>query len=231
MLLKGLQKLTLLDYPEKMACTVFTGGCNFKCPFCHNASLVIGEKLSLSPTLPEEEFFSFLCKRRGILDGVCVSGGEPTLMPDILPFLSKIKELGFLVKLDTNGARPDVLKAAVRERLIDYVAMDIKNSKEKYGLTVGIPNFDISPILESVDFLMNGECEFEFRTTLVRGLHTEEDMISIGRWITGAPRYFLQTFIDSGDIIGTGFDGYDKNETEALFKTLTPYVKNARIRS
>ncbi len=230
MLLKGLQKLTLLDYPGKMACTVFTGGCNFKCPFCHNASLVIGERLRESATLPEEEFFAFLKKRSGILEGVCVSGGEPTLSPNILPFLYNIKELGYLVKLDTNGYRPDVLKKAVGEGLVDYVAMDIKSSREGYGRAVGIDNFDISPICESVDFLMSGEIDFEFRTTLVRELHREAEILSIGEWIAGTPRYFLQTFVDSGDLISPQFSGYDKNETEYLLKLLKPSVPNAQIR-
>ena len=230
MLLKGLQKLTLLDYPGKMACTVFAGGCNFRCPFCHNASLVVGERVKESASLPEEEFFSFLNKRRGILEGVCVSGGEPTIQPDILPFLYNIKELGYLVKLDTNGYRPDILKKAVCEGLVDYVAMDIKSSKEGYGRAVGIRNFDISPICESVDFLMGGNLDFEFRTTLVRELHGEAEILGIGEWIAGAPKYFLQTFKDSGDLISSEFSGYDQNSTEYLLKLLKSTVPNAQIR-
>lgn len=230
MLLKGLQKLTLLDYPGKMACTVFAGGCNFRCPFCHNASLVVGERVKERASLPEEEFFSFLNKRRGILEGVCVSGGEPTIQPDILPFLYNIKELGYLVKLDTNGYRPDILKKAVCEGLIDYVAMDIKSSKEGYGRAVGIRNFDISPICESVDFLMGGNLDFEFRTTLVRELHGEAEILGIGEWIAGAPKYFLQTFKDSGDLISSEFSGYDQNSTEYLLKLLKSTVPNAQIR-
>ena len=230
MLLKGLQKLTLLDYPGKMACTVFAGGCNFKCPFCHNASLVIGDRIRDSATLPEEEFFAFLNKRRGMLEGVCVSGGEPTLQPDFLPFLYNIKELGYLIKLDTNGYRPDILEKAVNEGLVNYVAMDIKSSKEGYGRAVGIEDFDICPICQSVDFLMGGAVEFEFRTTLVRELHRESEILSIGEWIAGAPRYFLQTFVDSGDLISQAFSGYDKKETEYLLKLLKDTVPNAQIR-
>lgn len=230
MLLKGLQKLTLLDYPGKMACTVFTGGCNFRCPFCHNAALVIGERIKESPELPEDELFAFLKKRQGILEGICVSGGEPTLQPDILPFLYNIKRMGFLIKLDTNGYRPDVLKEAVSRGLVDYVAMDIKNSKESYGRTVGIVDFDVSPICESVDFLMSGAVDFEFRTTLVRELHSEADILSIGEWIAGAPKYFLQTFEDSGDLISSGFSGYDQNETSYLLNMLRATVPNAQIR-
>ena len=230
MLLKGLQKLTLLDYPGKIACTVFTGGCNFRCPFCHNASLVLGERVKESASLPEEEFFAFLKKRRGILEGVCVSGGEPTLQPDILPFLYNIKELGYLVKLDTNGYRPDILKRVLSEGFADYVAMDIKSSKEGYAAAVGIENFDVSPICESVDFLMNGNFDFEFRTTLVRELHGEAEILGIGEWIAGAPKYFLQTFKDSGDLISSEFSGYDQNSTEYLLKLLKSTVPNAQIR-
>ncbi len=230
MLIKGLQKLTLLDFPGKMACTVFVGGCNFKCPFCHNASLALGERVSKTDTIPTEEFFAFLQKRRGILEGVCVSGGEPTLMPDLISFLNNIKEMGFLVKLDTNGYRPDVLRKAVSLSLVDYVAMDIKSSKERYAKTAGLKDIDISKIEESVDFLKSGAVDFEFRTTLVKGLHTEEDIIKIGEWIYADVKYFLQGFVDSGDLISSGFDGFDKNETEKLLKLLKTYVPNAQIR-
>ena len=230
MLLKGLQKLTLLDFPGKMAATVFSGGCNFLCPFCHNASLVIGERVRESATLPEEEFFAFLKKRRGILEGVCVSGGEPTLAPDLLSFLNNIKELGFLVKLDTNGYRPDVLRAAVEGGLVDYVAMDIKSSKRGYARAVGLSNFDISKIEESTDFLMKKSVPFEFRTTLVRELHTAQDIVEIGEWLSGDENYFLQTFKDSGDVISAGFSGYDEKETRDLLNTLKVYIPNAQIR-
>ncbi len=230
MLLKGLQKLTLLDFPGKMAATVFTGGCNFRCPFCHNASLVIGKRLNETPSLSEEEFFSFLERRKNILEGVCVSGGEPTIYRDLIPFLYKIKELGYLVKLDTNGYRPSALKEAVTSGLVDYVAMDIKNSKESYAKTVGLENFDIKPILESTEFLMSGKVDFEFRTTLVRELHTERDIYSIGTWLEGDEKYFLQTFEDSGDLLSSRLSGYDKNETKDLLNLIKVYIKNAQIR-
>lgn len=230
MILKGLQKLTLLDFPGKIACTVFSGGCNFRCPFCHNASLVLGERLSESPTLSEEDFFAFLKKRRGMLEGVCVSGGEPTLYPDIIPFLINIKELGYSVKLDTNGYRPSVIREAVAANAVDYFAMDIKNSKESYARTVGVPDFDISKIEESISYLMSCGVDFEFRTTLVRELHSEEDILSIAKWLEGPEKYFLQTFENSGDLIDESFSGYDKNETEYLLKLLKPYVPNAQIR-
>ncbi len=213
MLIKGLQKLTLLDYPGKMACTVFTAGCNFRCPFCHNASLVTNideERIS------EEEFFSFLQKRQGIIEGVCVTGGEPTLQPDLKEFLKKIKDLGYSVKLDTNGYRPEALKDIVNSGLVDYVAMDIKNSQAKYALTCGLDNLDIAKINESVQFLMSGAVDYEFRTTVVKELHTEDDIQDIVSWIQGAKKYFLQGFIDSGDLICTGYSGYDKTELQKL---------------
>lgn len=213
MLIKGLQKLTLLDYPGKMACTVFTAGCNFRCPFCHNASLVTNideERIS------EEEFFSFLQKRQGIIEGVCVTGGEPTLQPDLKDFLKKIKDLGYSVKLDTNGYRPEVLKDVVNSGLVDYVAMDIKNSQAKYALTCGLDNLDITKINESVELLMSGAVDYEFRTTVVKELHTEDDIQDIVSWIQGAKKYFLQGFIDSGDLICTGYSGYDKTELQKL---------------
>lgn len=230
MLLKGLQKLTLLDFPGKVAATVFVGGCNFRCPFCHNASLVIGKRLKDTPSVSCEDFFSFLQKRKGRIEGVCVSGGEPTLYKDLIPFLYNIKELGYLIKLDTNGYRPAVLREAVDSGLVDYVAMDIKNSKESYAKTVGLEKFDITPIEESVDFLMNGKVDFEFRTTLVRQLHTERDIYSIATWLRGDEKYFLQSFTDSGDLLSGGLSGYDKNETELLLKLIKVHVKNAQIR-
>ncbi len=213
MLIKGLQKLTLLDYPGKMACTVFTAGCNFRCPFCHNASLVTNideERIS------EDEFLSFLQKRQGIIDGVCITGGEPTLQPDLKELLKKIKDLGYSVKLDTNGYRPEVLKDIVNSGLVDYVAMDIKNSQAKYALTVGLDSFDITKINESVEFLMSGVVDYEFRTTIVKELHTEDDIQDIVSWIKGAKKYFLQGFSDSGDLICSGYSGYDKTELQKL---------------
>lgn len=228
MTIMGLQKLTLLDFPGKIACTVFTGGCNFRCPFCHNASLVIPSKLGAA--MPTEDFFDFLKKRQGILGGVCVSGGEPTLMFDLEEFISRIKSMGFLVKLDTNGSRPAVLKALVEKGLVDYVAMDIKNSPDMYPKTVGVAGFDVAPILESAEYLMSGAVEFEFRTTLVEGHHTEREMQLIGEWLRGAPRYYLQNFVDSGDLISEDTVGLNKNTSETLLKVLKSYIPNAEIR-
>lgn len=229
MLIKGLQKLTLLDFPEKMACTVFTFGCNFRCPFCHNASLVLADRAD-EHSMTEEDFFDFLSTRRRILEGVCITGGEPTLQPDLPAFIRRVREMGFAVKLDTNGYRPAVLKALVVEGLVDYVAMDVKNSLPRYGETVGITRFDTTPVEESMDFLMEGQVPFEFRTTLVRGLHTREDIRAIGERLAGEERYFLQTFEDSGDLIGQSLSGFDRNETEALLSVLCNYVPNAQIR-
>ena len=229
MLIKGLQKLTLLDFPEKMACTLFTFGCNFRCPFCHNASLVLAARADDS-IISEEEFFSFLQKRRGMLEGVCISGGEPTLQPDLPDFIRRIRDLGFAVKLDTNGYRPAVLRALIDEGLLDYVAMDIKNSLPRYPETVGISRFDTAPIEESINLLMEGRVPFEFRTTLVKGLHTPESIAEMGRRLAGGERFFLQTFEDSGDLIADGLSGFDREETEALLAVLCNYVPNAQIR-
>ena len=229
MLIKGLQKLTLLDFPEKMACTLFTFGCNFRCPFCHNASLVLADRAD-GAIIEEEDFFKFLRSRRGILEGVCISGGEPTLQPDLPDFIRKVKELGFAVKLDTNGYRPAVLRALIDEGLLDYVAMDIKNSLPRYPETVGISRFDTAPIEESMNLLMENRVPFEFRTTLVRGLHTPESIAEMGKRLAGDERFFLQTFEDSGDLISDGLSGFDRGETETLLAVLCNYVPNAQIR-
>ena len=229
MLIKGLQKLTLLDFPEKMACTVFTFGCNLRCPFCHNASLVLADRAD-DTAISEEEFFSFLQKRRGILEGVCITGGEPTLMPDLPDFIRRIRAMGYAVKLDTNGYRPDVLKALAGEGLLDYVAMDVKNSLRLYPKTTGIPDLNTALIEESMDFLMEGHIPFEFRTTLVRGLHTPESVAEMGKRLAGNEPFFLQTFEDSGDLIGEGLSAFDRAETESLLAILRAYVPNAQIR-
>ena len=211
-----------------MACTVFTGGCNFRCPFCHNASLVT--ELNSDEAVDEEKFFSFLKKRQGILDGVCVTGGEPLLNKDLPDFLCKIKDLGYKVKLDTNGSFPDTLKALIKDKLVDFVAMDIKNSKAKYAQTAGIQNLDLSKIEESVDFLRSGAAESEVRTTLVRELHSEKDMEDISEWIEGAERYFIQAFVDSGNLIGSGLSAYTKEESEKLLAVVRRKVPNAELR-
>ena len=228
MRIQGLQKLTLLDYPEKMACTVFTAGCNFRCPFCHNASLVthIPEKADMD----EEGFFAFLRKRKGILDGVCVTGGEPLLQPDIEDFLRKIKELGYLVKLDTNGSFPEKLKNLVDKNLIDYVAMDIKNSIKQYGETIGLDTRYSEAVQKSVSYLKEGHVDYEFRTTDTRNFHTEQDFEEIGQWISGAKRYYLQAFVDSGDLIESNIEGVSKEEMELFLKKVREQIPCAKIR-
>ena len=199
MLINGFQKLTILDYPGKVACIVFTPGCNFRCPFCHNASLVT--HIDKDTYLDVDEVLSYLKKRQGLLDGVVITGGEPLLQDGIEEFISEIKALGYCVKLDTNGSFPEKLISIVEKGLVDYVAMDIKNSKEKYAETIGVDDFDITPIEKSVDFLLQNKVDFEFRTTIVDGLHTLDDIQDIVVWIKGTHKYFLQNFVDSGDLI------------------------------
>lgn len=185
--------MTLIDYPGKLAATVFTVGCNFRCHFCHNPELVLTTR-NPQPTTQEKEFLSFLKKRRGKLEGVCITGGEPTIQPDLVDFIKKIKKLGFSVKLDTNGARSDVLKKLIDARLIDYIAMDIKNSLEKYPLTVGNLPVDIKRITLSVDLIRNSRLPYEFRTTVVPGIHTKNDFVKIAEWLKGARLYALQKY-------------------------------------
>ena len=228
MIIQGLQKLTLLDYPGKVACTIFTAGCNFRCPFCHNASLVIDT--SANETIPEEEIFRFLTKRQGILDGVCISGGEPLIQDGIEEFIRQIKEMGYDVKLDTNGSFPDKLIRLVEAGLIDYVAMDIKNSQEHYGRTIGIEDYDIRDLHRSVKYLMSGKVPYEFRTTVVREFHQRSDFASIGRWIRGAREYYLQQFVDSGDLIRPGLHGYNKEIMEQALEVVKKDVESAKLR-
>lgn len=228
MVIQGLQKLTLLDYPGQVACTVFTAGCNFRCPFCHNASLVIDTYHN--ENIPEGEIFAFLKKRQGILDGVCVSGGEPLIQHGIIKFLERIKELGYAVKLDTNGSFPDKLERAVEEGLVDYVAMDIKNSRENYGRTVGIVDYDIQNIQKSVNFLLSDRVPYEFRTTVVREFHQRSDFEAIAKWIRGAQRYYLQQFVDSGDLIRGGLHGYNRDIMEQALAIVKKSVMLAEIR-
>nr|MBQ8890874.1 anaerobic ribonucleoside-triphosphate reductase activating protein [Clostridia bacterium] len=225
--IKGLQKLTLLDFPGKVACTVFLGGCNMRCPFCHNATLVLGYG---GEDISEEEFFSFLEKRRGRLEGVCISGGEPTLSPALPEFIRRIRSLGYAVKLDTNGLSPDMLEGLLREGLVDYVAMDIKSSREGYAKASGVPDIDLTKIEKSAALLMKSNTPYEFRTTVVRELHDEVDMVRIGEWLSGAKNYFLQSFLDSGELISDGLHGYDKKEMEHLLKLLKVKIPSAKIR-
>ena len=224
----GLQKLTLLDFPEHLACTVFTGGCNMRCPFCHNAPLVLAP--GREPKLPEEEFFSFLRKRRGVLDGVCITGGEPTLQPDLEDFVRRIRQEGFAVKLDTNGTVPDRLAGLLQNGLLDYVAMDIKSCPAKYAEAAGVPGFDLAAVQRSIDLLRASPVAYEFRTTVVSPLHTEEDLLAIGRWLQGAPRYFLQNFVASDNLIGDGMQPWPPAALQAVREKLIPYFGTVGLR-
>lgn len=227
MIIHGFNKTTLLDFPGHIATTVFFGGCNFRCPFCHNASLVLNPKSQ--PTIFEEEFFSFLNKRKNILEGVCITGGEPTLIPDLETFIRKIKDYGLLVKLDTNGYRPDVLKDLVGKGIIDYVAMDIKSSPDNYNESCGAI-IDIDKIKESVDFLKENHIPYEFRTTIVKELHSENDIIKIGQWLDGSEQYFLQCYKDSGDIIVDNLSAHDSSTLKKFQTILEKTIKTVSIR-
>ena len=224
--ISGIQKMTLLDYPGKCACTVFLAGCNLRCPFCHNASLVLDLP---EPAMGQEAFFAFLKKRQGLLDGVCITGGEPTLRKDLPDFIRRIRELGYLVKLDTNGSNPGMLHQLLKENLLDYVAMDIKNCPDRYSATCG--NVDILPqVEECLKLLQNSAVEYELRTTLCKPFHDENAMGAIGLWLSGTEHYYLQAFVDSGDLIGSGVSGFTREEMEALRQAVLPYIPTTRIR-
>ena len=228
MRLGGIQKLTLLDYPGTVACTVFTLGCNMRCPFCHNSLLVT--KADEAEVYPEEEFFKFLGKRRGILDGVCVTGGEPLIHSDAGEFIAKIKAMGFKVKLDTNGSFPDRLEEILKSGNVDYVAMDIKNSPEKYAMTIGLENYDLSEIEKSKNYLLENHVDYEFRTTIVREFHEPEDLKKIGEWIRGAKHYYLQNFEDHGTCIQAGLGEVDLHTLETMKRIAGEYVEHIEIR-
>ena len=227
MLILGLQKLTLLDYPGRTACTVFTGGCNFRCPFCHNAPLVLPGREQEPYT--EEEVLSYLKKRAGLLDGVCVTGGEPTLQEDLEAFLRQVRALGYPVKLDTNGSRPEALRALIGQGLLDYVAMDVKSSPEEYARACGVP-VDLEKVNESIDLLLSGCVDYEFRTTVVAGLHTSQIIEQTARRIAGAKRYFLQAFVDSGDLITPGWHALSREEMERCAQAARKYVPTVGLR-
>lgn len=216
----GYNKTTLLDYPEHVACTVFTGHCNMRCPFCHNGDLVM--QPGSQPTVPEEEFFAFLNKRKNILEGVAITGGEPTLQKDLPDFIAKIKDLGLLVKLDSNGLRPEIIKELAKNKLVDYIAMDIKSAKSNYGETIGIADFDISPIEESVAFLMEGTVPYEFRTTVLKPFHSQKVFEEIADWIGGCEKYFLQSYVDSNRVLKEFLPEEEKAKYSAAFEAYTP---------
>ncbi len=227
MLIHGLQKMTLLDFPEKVSCTVFLGGCDFKCPFCHNYELVDG---SFDPVTDDEAFFSFLNTRKGLLDGVAITGGEPLLRSDIAPFAARIKELGFKVKLDTNGYHPGRLKELYSDGLIDYVAMDIKNSLTKYGITSGLENLDTDRILESISVIKDGGIPYEFRTTVVKELHEEKDFEEIGKMIQNARAYYLQKFTTRDTVPDKTLTPPSDEDLENYLNIVKKYVPNSHLR-
>lgn len=224
----GFLKTTLLDYPGHVAATLFTGGCNFRCPFCHNRELVL--RPDDAPVIATEEILAHLKRRQGILDGVCITGGEPTLASDLETLIRKIRELGYAIKLDTNGYQPDVLAHLCDAGLIDYIAMDIKHSPEKYNTISNRKDFDISRIQTSINFLMNGTVPYEFRTTLVRELHNEQDIIEIGKWLAGANAYYLQPYRDSETVISKGFHAHDRETLCSYVALLKPLIPNTMLR-
>ena len=227
MKIHGLQKLTLLDFPGRVACTVFLGGCDFRCPFCHNFELVDG---SAPAIMDENELFAFLEKRRGLLDGVAITGGEPTLRADLPNLMTRVREMGYAVKLDTNGTHPDRLADLLDGGLVDYVAMDIKNSPEKYAATAGLERIDLEPIRRSVRLLMASGVDHEFRTTVVDEFHEAADFEAIGAWIEGAKRYFLQAFIDRDSVPFGNLHAPSVEKLRQYEAVARRYVPDAQLR-
>ncbi len=227
--LQGLQKLTLLDYPGRVACTLFTGGCNFRCPFCQNSDLLPCHKQG---QLEPAEILQFLeqRKRRNLLDGVCITGGEPLLQEGIFEFLRELKQLGYAVKLDTNGSFPEKLQELVEAKLVDYVAMDIKNSLDRYAVTSGTTGLYNEAVEQSVAFLMKSAVPYEFRTTVVREFHTADEFHAIADWIAGARAYYLQNFVDSDQVWEKGLHAYSAQELEAFRQMILPKIPAAQLR-
>ena len=224
----GMEKLSLVDYDGKVATTLFTGSCNFRCGFCHNSPLVLDFKNL--PTINEEEIFSYLKKRVGILEGVCISGGEPTLEKDLASFIEKIKGLGYSVKLDTNGTNPEIVKSLINNGLIDYLAMDIKNDRENYSKIIGFDSYDTKQVENTVDFLLNGKFPYEFRTTLIKEFHTQENIAKIGEWIKGANKYFLQKFKDSESCIQSHLSAVENSQVIKFRDILLKDIPNTFLR-
>jgi len=232
-MISGLQKMTLLDFPGRVACTVFLSGCNFRCPFCHNSDLLTGTS---EPLMTQEEFLDFLQHRKGLLDGVCVSGGEPTLRDGLEPLLRAIKQLGYAVKLDTNGSRPDVLKRLVSEGLVDHVAMDVKNSPQRYAETVGIEGYTVEAVAESLRFLLTDAVSYELRTTVVEQLHDADSIRQMGEWLSTLvppkrPRIlYLQNFVDRDTVLFEGLNAPVAQQMEMYAHILSQYVEKCAIR-
>lgn len=227
MIIGGITNLTLLDYPEKVACAVFTVGCNFRCPFCHNSTLVCGND---GKQLSVVEVLRFLQKRRNVLEGMCLTGGEPLIQNGVEEFLQAVKALGYSVKLDTNGSYPERLKSLVTKGLVDYVAMDVKNSKDKYVVTAGCNDSDLDKIQQSIDYLKSGVVDYEFRTTVTGNLHTEQSIGDMACWLAGAKRLYLQKFVNSGDLIDMNTIGCDDDTMKRYLDVVRKYVPNAELR-
>ena len=225
MKISGIQKLTLLDFPGKVACTIFTPGCNLRCPFCHNATLVF----SCTDEIGEESVLAFLKKRVGILDGMCVTGGEPLLQKDIADFLRKVKALGYQIKLDTNGTFPDRLQPLLEEQLVDYVAMDIKAAPDNYDTATGAVT-DMDKVRRSVELLKTSGVAHEFRTTTVKGIHTAADFEAIAQWLQGEENYYIQQYKIADDMIGAPFESFTKEELDAFAAIMKQTVKNVGVR-
>ena len=232
-MIAGLQKLTLLDFPGKVACTVFLSGCNYRCPFCHNAELFGGKT---EEVMTEEAFFAFLRSRKGLLEGVCVSGGEPTLTKNLPEFLKSIKAMDFAVKLDTNGSCPEILRQLLTENLVDYVAMDVKNGPCRYEETVGFGSFDLAPTEESLRLLISGSTPYELRTTLVAQLHDEASIEEMGKWLASLvpgklpKNLFLQKFVDRDTVAYSGLCAPEENALSRYVDILTPYIEKIALR-
>ncbi|MDO4193976.1 MAG: anaerobic ribonucleoside-triphosphate reductase activating protein [Erysipelotrichaceae bacterium] len=227
MKIHGLQKMTLLDFPGRVACTVFTGFCDMRCPFCHNYELVDG---SAPAIMTSDELFSFLSKRKGLLDGVAITGGEPCLNEELPDLLRKIRDMGFQTKLDTNGNHPQMLKRILDEGLIDYAAMDVKNSRAKYAMTIGLSRFDTKNIEESIDLLKHSDIDYEFRTTVVHEFHEDADFEEIGQMIPGAKHYFLQCFTDRDTVPFGNLTAPAQEDLERYAEIVRKYVKDTQIR-
>ena len=227
MRIEGMQKLTLLDYPGKTAAILFAHGCDFRCPFCHNAGLVTRPAAN---AVAEEEILAYLKKRQGLLDGVVLTGGEPLMQADAGELLVKIRALGYAVKLDTNGSYPDRLRELLSAGLVDYVAMDIKNRPEKYQETAGCTDAELAAVRRSVELLLTGDVDYEFRTTVTGKLHTPDDIGAAAAWIAGAKRYFLQPFKDSGDLVGDGDFTPDAKMLADMLAHARQHVRNTELR-
>ena len=224
----GLEKLSLVDYDGFVSATVFTGTCNFKCGFCHNSPLVLGaHELE---QIPEEDVLSYLEKRKGILEGVCVSGGEPTLQKDLPAFLEKLKKIGYSVKLDTNGTNPDLVKTLNENGLCDYFAMDIKNDRENYASIIGFDKYDTKKVEKTVEYFLSGKADYEFRTTLIKEYHKKDNIVKIGEWIKGAKKYFLQKFKASESCITLGLNEIDTDTAKEYQTPLSKYINNVALR-